>query len=229
MTAEKTAVANGQIPNDAQRFVNGLIVGLTVRARLRDLSQIHTRVVAVGCVEVSRCIVDCLRPREGVQQIEATREAMLEFCLKAVVAEEACRYLLIDRGERSDRASGLDAQCARRRIGCGLVEVCQHPDVDRMLSNIGEREDAVAGDFALHVKVPGLHVARRDVLGDISSLRDQSVEIARRYKVRRIALSDRAEAAGVVVVSAQRLYRTREGEGRNLVDRRERLMMYGPL
>src|SRR6202012_5740471 len=76
VVAEVTSGAYRQIPHHAKGLIDRLIVsGL---ANLPgEVCKIDARVIAVGSVKMSRGVVDCMRPRKGVQHVETAGEAML--------------------------------------------------------------------------------------------------------------------------------------------------------
>ena len=103
---------------------------------------------------------------------------MLKLCLERVVAQEAGGNRFLDRCESSDRPARLNAQRSSRGIRRRLIEIGQHPDMHAMLTDVGSGENRVLGDFALHIKMPALHVAGRDVFGNVARLRNRGVEVA---------------------------------------------------
>src|ERR1700761_274276 len=67
--------------------------------------------------------------------------------------------------------------------------------------------------------MPGLHITRRNVFGNIPGLCQQGAEVLRRSEVVRIALCRRAEAAREIVAGANRLWCAAEAVRGHLDDR----------
>src|SRR5262245_3496453 len=154
---------------------------------------------------MSRNVINRLRPCERVEQVKAAAETALQLDLQRVVVRLPAREGDLDERVTRDRAAVLQRRILGRGVRTGLVVIGQRDELYAVVADVGEVEQQVRQQFALHGQVPALHVAGTDVARREVDARRQRVEVGRRGQPIWIAGLRRAEAAEEVVPCAQSL------------------------
>ena len=85
-----------------------------------------------------------------------------------------------DGGEPGYRAALLERRVLAGVVRARLIQIAEEQQLDRVVADIGEINQRVRRDFALHGEVPTLHIAGARVARQMEDRRRQRVEVGRR-------------------------------------------------
>src|SRR5262249_52010759 len=162
-------------------------------ALIAKIAIVHAGIIAVVGLEMAARVIDRLRPRERVEQIESVAEALLDLGLQGVVGEEAATPGDLDQPEILDRPASLQRRGLSIAVGTGLVVVAENHQSDAASTDIADIEHQALGQLALHGKVPVLDVAGLEIGGDVVRADVDLLYVGDREEIVRIALHRRTE------------------------------------
>ena len=136
------ATAERQLVRERGRVVEGLVVpGESLL--IPKIADIHAGIIAVGCFQVPRGVIDRLGPREGVQQVQTRAIALLEFDLERVIVQESAAKSFLDEAEVLNRTPRLHAQVLACRIRNGLIVIAKDHQTNSASAHISEVENQI--------------------------------------------------------------------------------------
>ena len=164
---------------------------------------------------MARRVVDGARIGEGIEQVESSTELLLELGLQRMVIGESGAPGNFHFAKSLVRAARVERDVLARVLGAGLVDVAEDHQLVRAVTDVGDVEKQVLGDFALDGEMPAHHVTGASVGGRVAHR--NVLEIHARH----IDHRGRVSGGGVSEAVGERdIGGAGRGGGKRVVDRR---------